>query len=224
MCGRYTLSATPARINSQFSVTVDPDWKPSYNVAPGTSVLVVRAAGERPERIAEAAYWGFTPTWFKPGATSPRPINARSEGVASKPMFRNAFARRRCIFAADGFYEWKKLDGGKQPWLIRQRDGGVFGFAGICEPAGETTGNRPSCAILTTEANRLMRPIHARMPVILEPDDYANWLDPAQTHTAALERLLRPYQPDDLVAMPVSTRVNNVRNNDEELLRPVTEN
>ncbi len=221
MCGRYTLSATPARINSQFSVTVDPEWKPSYNVAPGTSVLIVRDRGERPERIAEAAYWGFTPPWFKPGAPGPRPINARSEGVSSKPMFRNAFARRRCIFAADGFYEWQKLESGKQPWLIRQRDSGVFGFAGIYEPAGETTGNRPSCAILTTEANRLMRPIHARMPVILEPDDYANWLDPGQTQASALETLLRPYQPDDLVAMPVSTRVNNVRNNDEDLLRPV---
>jgi len=223
MCGRYTLSATPARINTQFSVTIDPDWEPSYNVAPGTAVLMVRAGDDNAARVAEPAYWGFTPSWFKSGSKAPRPINARSEGVSGKPMFRSAFARHRCILPADGFYEWKKLDGGKQPWLIRQRDGGVFGFAGIYEAANETTGNRPSCAILTTEANTLMRPIHARMPVILAPEDYAGWLDPTQTQTSGLEKLLCPYQPDDLVATPVSTRVNNVRNNDAELLRPAKE-
>ncbi len=223
MCGRYTLSATPARINTQFNVTVEPEWKPSYNVAPGTGVLIVRASDDSAGRVAEAAYWGFTPSWFKSGGKAPRPINARSEGVSSKPMFRSAFAHYRCILPADGFYEWKKLDGGKQPWLIHQRDGGVFGFAGIYEPANETTGNRPSCAILTTEANPLMRTIHARMPVILEPDDYAGWLCPTPQQTAALEKLLRPYRPDDLVATPVSSRVNNVRNNDRDLLRPVEE-
>ncbi len=223
MCGRYTLSATPARINTQFSVEIDPAWKPSYNVAPGTAVLIVRAGHDSAARVGEAAYWGFTPSWFKPDGSGPRPINARSEGVSSKPMFRNAFARRRCILPADGFYEWKKLDGSKQPWLIRQRDRGVFGFAGIYEPANEVTGNRPSCVILTTEANPLMRPIHARMPVILEPGDYAGWLDPAQTNPSVLENLLRPFQADALTATPVSTRVNNVRNNDEDLLRPVGE-
>lgn len=202
---------------------IDPDWKPNYNVAPGTEVLVVRADNDRDERIAEAAYWGFTPSWFKPGGRGPRPINARSEGVSGKPMFRSAFARRRCILPADGFYEWQKLDGGKRPWLIHRRDGGLFGFAGIYEPANENTGNRSSCAILTTEANSLMRPIHARMPVILEPDDYAVWLDPTETRTSLLETLLRPSDPDVLTAVPVSTRVNNVRNNDKDLLRPVNE-
>ena len=223
MCGRYTLSATPARINARFSVAIDPGWQPSYNVAPGTGVLIVRAEDDNQARVGETAYWGFTPSWFKAGGKAPRPINARSEGVASKPMFRHAFSRRRCILPADGFYEWKKLDGGKQPWLIRQQDGGVFGFAGIYEPANEATGDRPSCAILTTEANALMRPIHARMPVILEANDYAGWLDPGQSRTSILESLLRPYQSDALVATPVSTRVNNVRNNDAELLRPVNE-
>jgi putative SOS response-associated peptidase YedK len=220
MCGRYTLSATPARINTQFSVSTDPAWQPNYNVAPGTGVLIVRALPEGPERIAETAYWGFTPPWFKAGGKAPRPINARTESIASKPMFRHAFARRRCILPADGFYEWKKLDNGKQPWLIRQRDGEVFGFAGIYEPATEFTGDRPSCAILTTEANQLMCAIHARMPLILRPGDYSRWLDPGSSKTTELEELLRPCDPDFLVAVPVSTRVNNVRNNDEGLLRP----
>ncbi|UCD69541.1 MAG: SOS response-associated peptidase [Betaproteobacteria bacterium] len=221
MCGRYTLSSTPAQINVRFEVTVDPAWKPSYNVAPGTQVLMVRTDAESGERTSESAYWGFTPAWLRPDRRAPRPINARSEGVASKPMFRNAFARRRCIVPADGFYEWKMLDHGKQPWLIRLRDGDVFGFAAIYEPGNETTDNRPSCAILTTEANSTMRRIHARMPVIIEPVDYQRWLQTEQTKAAAIESLLRPYRPDDLVAHPVSARVNSVRNNDADLLRPV---
>lgn len=221
MCGRYTLSSTPARINVRFEVDVDPDWKPSYNIAPSTQVLIVRADADTGERIGEAAYWGFTPPWFKPGGRGPRPINARSEGVASKPMFRNAFARRRCILPADGFYEWKALDQGKQPWLIRLRDGEIFGFAGIFEPGNENTGDRPSCAILTTEANSMMQQIHARMPVIVEPENYARWLDPKQTHGVTLLPLLQPYEQDDLVAHPVSTRVNSVRNNDADLLQPL---
>ena len=220
MCGRYTLSSTPAKINVRFGITIDPDWKPRYNVAPGTDVLIVRTDAENGEHLGEAAYWGFTPGWLKPDRRGPRPINARSEGVAGKPMFRNAFAKRRCILPADGFYEWKALDRGKQPWLIRLRDGAVFGFAGIYEPGNEMTENRPSCAILTTDANAMMQPIHSRMPVILEPDDYARWLDPTQSQTPVLEKLLRPYEPDDLVAFPVSTRVNNVKNDDEGLIHP----
>ncbi len=221
MCGRYTLSSTPARINARFEVNIDPQWKPSYNIAPGTSVLIIRADRQTDQRTSEAAYWGFTPPWFKAGGRGPRPINARSEGVASKPMFRSAFAQRRCILPADGFYEWQALERSKQPWLIRLRNGDVFGFAGIYEPGNENTGNRPSCAILTTEANSLMQPIHARMPVILEPQDYARWLEPEQTHGVVLLPLLQPYRPDDLIAHPVSTRVNNVKNNDEDLLRPL---
>lgn len=223
MCGRYTLSSTPARINVRFEVAIDPDWKPSYNVAPGTDILIVHADASRGGRIGEAAYWGLTPSWFNPGKPGPRPINARAEGLAGKPMFRNAFAKRRCIVPADGFYEWKALGRGKQPWLIRRRDGDVFGFAGIFETGNENTGNRPSCAIVTTSANTLMQPIHDRMPVILHADDYAAWLDPEQPQTTTLERLLRPCPPDDLVAFAVSTRVNNTKNNDEALILPVDE-
>ena len=223
MCGRYTLSSTPSRINARFNVQVDPDLKPSYNVAPGTDVLIVRAGTDTGERVSEAAYWGFTPAWVKPGGRGPRPINARSDSVASKSMFKNAFARRRCILPADGFYEWKALDHGKQPWLIRLRDGGVFGFAGIYEPGNETTGNQPSCAILTTDANSLMRPIHGRMPVIIEPDNYSRWLELAQAPGEQIEQLLHPYKPDDLVAYPVSKRVNSAGNNDQDLLAPVNE-
>ena len=216
MCGRYNLSATPARINTQFSVTVDPEQTPRYNISPGTNVLMVVSDTQSNARRGEAAYWGFTPAWVKPGSSGPRPINARSETAASKSMFKSALARRRCIVPANGFYEWQKQEHGKQPWLIRLRDGDVFGFAGIYEPANDTTGDRPSCAILTTSANPLMHPIHQRMPVILSPEDYSNWLAPA-SELPDIERLLRPYQADDLIAYPVSTRVNNTRNDSPEL-------
>ena len=220
MCGRYTLSSTPARINVRFEVTIDTHWKPSYNVAPGTDVLIIHDDAGDGGRIGEAAYWGFTPSWYKPDKPAPRPINARAEGLSGKPMFRNAFAKRRCLVPANGFYEWKALANGKQPWLIRMEDGDVFAFAGIFEPGNETTGNRPSCAIVTTAANDLMRPIHARMPVILDADDYAAWLDPQQQATA-LEPLLRPRPLNNFVAFPVSRRVNNTKNNDESLILPV---
>jgi putative SOS response-associated peptidase YedK len=218
MCGRYTLSATPSRISTRFSVAIESPHQPSYNIAPGGTVLIVfEQAGDR--RCGNA-YWGFTPAWVKPGARAPRPINARSEGVANKPMFRQAFARRRCLLPADGFYEWQVLGRGKQPWLIRLRDGDVFAFAGIYEPANELAGNMPSCAILTTGANPLMQPIHQRMPVIVEPDDYDRWLDPTPPDSG-IEQLLRPYQRDDMLAYPVSARVNSARHDDEGLIEPL---
>ncbi len=221
MCGRYSLSSTPARINSQFKVPVDPDLAASYNVAPGTNVLMVCADSESGERLSEPAYWGFTPGWLKPGKSGFRPINARAETVAAKPMFRRAFERRRCILPADGFYEWKALANGKQPWFIKARDDSLFGFAAIYEAGGELTSNRPSCAIVTTQANTLMQSIHDRMPVILDLRDYARWLDPSETSTEDAVNLLRPFDPDQMTAYPVSTRVNTPKNNDEDLIRAV---
>jgi putative SOS response-associated peptidase YedK len=221
MCGRYSLSSTPARINSQFSVPVDPDLVPSYNVPPGTNVLMICCNEESGERQSGPAHWGFTPGWLKPGKSGFRPINARAESVASKPMFRRAFERRRCILPADGFYEWKALPQGKQPWFIKSSDDGLFGIAAIYEQGNELTGNRPSCAIVTTEANTLMQSIHDRMPVILDPGDYARWLDPSETHADKVVDLLRPIDADRMTAYPVSTRVNTPKNNDADLIRAV---
>ena len=118
MCGRYSLSSTPARINSQFSVPVDPELVPNYNVAPGTNILVVYGDGESGERLTGPAYWEFTPGSLKSGRSGFRPINARAETVTTKSMFRRAFERRRCIIPADGFYEWNALGQGKHPWFI----------------------------------------------------------------------------------------------------------
>ena len=221
MCGRYSLSSTPARINSQFSVPVDPELVPSYNVAPGTNVLIICADSESGEHLSEPAYWGFTPGWLKPGRSGFRPINARGETVATKPMFRRAVERRRCILPADGFYEWKALANGKQPWFIKPRDDSLFGFAAIYETGNELTENRPSCAIVTTEANAIMQSIHDRMPVILDQSDYARWLDPSGTDAENVVELLVPFDAGRMTAYPVSTRVNTPKNNDEDLIRAV---
>jgi putative SOS response-associated peptidase YedK len=221
MCGRYSLSSTPARINSQFNVPVDPDLVPSYNIAPGTRVLMICADGESGELFSEPAHWGFTPGWLKPGKSGFRPINARAETVATKPMFRRAFERRRCILPADGFYEWKVLAQGKQPWFIRPRNDGLFGFAAIYEAGNELTDNTHSCAIVTTKANKLMQSIHDRMPVILDRNDYTRWLDPSEIRAESVVGLLRPYDDGQMTAYPVGTRVNSAKNNGDDLIHPL---
>jgi putative SOS response-associated peptidase YedK len=221
MCGRYSLSSSPARINSQFNVPVDPDLVPRYNVTPGTKVLMIVGDSELGQSLSELAHWGFTPGWLKPGKSGFRPINARSESVASKPMFRRAFEHRRCILPADGFYEWKALADGKQPWFIRARDDSLFGIAAIYEKGNELTENRPSCAIVTTEANTLMQSIHDRMPVILDRSNYMHWLDPATTDANDVANLLRPFDSKLMTAYPVSKRVNTPKNDDEDLITPL---
>ncbi len=220
MCGRYSLSATPQIIGRQFGVRVDPDLKPRYNVPPGTDVLVVHADAKSGERLAQPMHWGFTPSWAKPDDKRPRPINARAEGVAEKPMFRNAFRSRRCILPADGFYEWKALENGKQPYFIHPANDPLFGFAGIYELRTTEQGVQLSCAIITTGANTAMKRIHDRMPVILAPDQYSSWLDPKVGDAKDLEKLLVPIDSEEILSYPVSKRVNAARNDGPDLIRP----
>jgi putative SOS response-associated peptidase YedK len=142
-------------------------------------------------------------------------INARAETAAEKPAFREAFRRRRCLVVADGFYEWKKTGGkAKQPYYIRMKDARPFGFAGLWDRWGELE----TCTILTTSPNELCAPLHDRMPVILGTGDYDRWLDPSQSDVAELQPLLDPYPADEMLAEPVSTHVNNVRNEDERCI------
>jgi putative SOS response-associated peptidase YedK len=164
--------------------------------------------------------WGLIPAWAKEASIGGRLINARSETVAEKPAFRSAFRKRRCLVPADGFYEWRKREGGgpKQPMLVRRRDGAPFAFAGLWEHWRGPEGEVQTCTILTTEANAVLAPIHDRMPVILDPAAYDRWLDPARP---GAEELLRPCSDGWLEAFPVSTRVNNVRNDVAELIAPM---
>jgi putative SOS response-associated peptidase YedK len=169
--------------------------------------------------------WGLIPSWAKEAGIGARMINARAETLADKPAFRAAFRARRCLIAADGFYEWAACgQGPKQPYRIVLRAGGCFAFAGLWEswrdPAQPGQAAVESCTIITTTANCTLQPIHARMPVILDPADFGRWLDP-RTAAADLRALLRPLPDETLTAYPVSTRVNSVANDDLDLLRPL---
>jgi putative SOS response-associated peptidase YedK len=184
---------------------------PRYNIAPTQAVAVVRA-GEGGRRL-DGLRWGLIPSWAKDEALGDRMINARAETLAEKPAFRSAFRARRCLIVADGFYEWRKVGGRKQPHCIAFRDRRPFGFAGLWERwEGGADGPVESCTIVTTSANEVVAPIHDRMPVILDPMEFTLWLDPGVTDTSRVADLLRPYAPDLLEAYPVSLLVNNPAN------------
>jgi len=218
MCGRYELHTQPAAIALAFGLAHEPALRARYNIAPMQMVPIVRtnASGER--ELVEMR-WGLVPRWAKDPSMGARMINARAVTVAERPAFRNAFQRHRCLLPADGFYEWRTGASGKQPMHIARRDEQPFGLAGLFErwrsPEGEVL---DTCTILTTAANRTLRAVHERMPVIIAPVDYARWLDPANTDVTGL---LAPAPDDALRAHAVSTRVNAVRNDDASLLEPV---
>jgi putative SOS response-associated peptidase YedK len=202
-----------------FRVNALPDYVPRYNVAPTQQVGVVRQIDPNQRQLAYMQ-WGLIPHWAKDPKIGSQMINARAETAAEKPAFRDAFRRRRCLVVADGFYEWKKTGGKtKQPYYIRMKDARPFGFAGLWERWGELE----TCTILTTSPNELCAPLHDRMPVILGTSDYGRWLDPSQTDAAELQPLLAPYPADEMLAEPVSTRVNNVRNEDETCIAPAVQ-
>lgn len=192
--------------------------QPRYNIAPTQEIAVARRRDASAERDLALLRWGLIPTWAKDMDIGARMINARAETVQEKPSFRRAFRERRCLIAADGFYEWRKQPRGpKQPYFITVAGGRPFAFAGLWEawnPPGGPMGEKAveSCTIITSEANDDLRPIHDRMPVILTPDDFERWLDPSLSADDA-RALLRPFG-GDMTADPVSTRVNNVRNDD----------
>ena len=218
MCGRYTQLMTWRELVELYRLTDDLpalNLPARYNVAPTQAVPAVRLedGGRRLVRLR----WGLVPSWAKDLKIGAQMINARAETVAEKPAFRGAFKARRCLFPASGFYEWQKGPAGKQPFYVTLADGPMT-FAGLWEawrsPEGETV---ESCCILTTEANAAIAEIHHRMPVILSPDAFKAWLDPAR-EAAQLQALLRPYPADETQARPVSSRVNSVRNDDAACL------
>lgn len=241
MCGRYTSTSTVADLASIFDVDeVRAEPMPArYNVAPTDTVFAVAlrsskgeiADGKKgPRRALGTFRWGLVPSWAKDPSVGSRMINARCEGISSKPAFRAAVARRRCIIPADAFYEWQRREGrdgkkvGKLPHAIRRRDGRPMAFAGLWEfwrddDDLEAPALR-SCAIVTTGANELMAPIHDRMPVVLAADNWAAWLDPG-TDPGAVERLMVPAPSEWFEAYAVSTLVNKVGNDGPQLIEPL---
>jgi putative SOS response-associated peptidase YedK len=223
MCGRFTLITPDQELAVQFNLPEVPAMPPRYNIAPTQPVAAVRLNARSGARELAWLHWGLVPSWAQDPAVGSRLINARSETVAEKPAFRAAFQRRRCLVLADGFYEWQKVDGAKQPYYIRLRDGSPFAMAGLWEhwEGGEGSVIQ-SCTLLTTEPNLLIQPLHSRMPVLLAAQDYDLWLDPQVQRPERLAPLLRPYPATEMVAYPVSRRVNNPDNDDPHNIEPLS--
>lgn len=221
MCGRFTLRVSPEQIADLFSLDATPPVAPRYNIAPTQPVLAIREDYGGNGREATFLNWGLIPFWAKDPSIGSRMINARSETAAEKPSFRAAFKYRRCIIPADGFYEWQKVAGGKQPQLIGMADGALFGLAGLWERWEQDGSAIESCTILTTEPNELLAPIHNRMPVILHPEDYDEWLDRSIQKADPLLHLMRPFPAELMDHRPVSTHVNNPRNEDPACVAPL---
>jgi putative SOS response-associated peptidase YedK len=218
VCGRYTLATTADELVEAFDVPPPTfDLVPRYNIAPSQDVPVV--AEDRHGRRVGLLAWGLVPGWVEePGSGI---INARSESVADKPSFREAFERRRCLVPADGFYEWKKSEGARQPWFVRARSGEPLAFAGLWElwDAKGVELRLQTCTIITTRANAFMAHLHARMPAVLQADAREAWLD-ADTPASELLGLLQPRDDDSLEAWPVSRKVNSPFNEAPELIEP----
>jgi putative SOS response-associated peptidase YedK len=208
MCGRFTQRADSKKLAKAFKVAEVPVVEARFNIAPTQDILAVYASGDG--RAATFYKWGLIPSWAKDTSMGARLINARSETVTEKPSFRQAFRQRRCVIPADGFYEWQRTGGRKQPYFFRMRDERPFGFAGLWE-RWEGEGGRVvnSCAILTTEANEVLRPVHDRMPVILHPDDYEPWLGAGARELDLVKEMLRPYPAEQMVGYPVGASVNS---------------
>jgi putative SOS response-associated peptidase YedK len=222
MCGRYTLTMTPEELKRLFRYLETPNFPPRYNVAPTQPIPIVRT--DHGQRHFVLVRWGLIPGWVKDPASFTLLINARSETAAEKPAFRSAMKYRRCLVPASGFYEWRRVGKEKQPFYIRPRDGRIVAFAGLWEGWMGADGSEvDTAAILTTGANRLMAPIHDRMPVVISEPDFDRWLGADGERPADVADLLRP-APDDLFeAIPVSSRVNAVRNDDPGVIEPISE-
>lgn len=246
MCGRYTLRTSPAEVAKAFGLAGVVDYPPRYNIAPTQKVFAIMAAGadaeqaasaadhrdgdaHRPTRILAPLHWGLIPSWADDPSVASRMINARAETVATKPAYRQAFSKRRCLIVADGFYEWRKIGSGKkvgpgkQPYYIHLADGRPFAFAGLWEHWRRGELAIDSCTIITTVANELLEGMHDRMPVILPPEHYDRWLDPDVTEPARVLPLLTQYPAADMALEPVSTLVNSPRNDSPKCVEPVDE-
>ena len=221
MCGRYSLTLPEEAMRQLFDMPAAAWMQPRYNIAPSQIAPVIRLAEGGSGMVLDGMTWGLIPSWGKITPKGSGQINARSETAAEKPMFRSAYRRRRCLIPADGFYEWQKMEGHKQPYWISRMDGTPFVFAGLWERRGDSHSTEVvSFAILTTEASEELHPIHHRMPGILEPTEFNAWLDPEKTPQT---ELFRPEHAPRMKARHVSHRVNSPRNDDDACMAEVRE-
>lgn len=217
MCGRFTLTVSGDNLKEALDLgSVPEEVGGRYNIAPTQPVAVVMN-GEA--RDVELLRWGLIPSWAKDTAIGSRLINARAETVAEKPAFRAAFAKRRCLVLADGFYEWQREGKRRQPYYFRLREGNPFTFAGLWEQWRDPASGEwlRTCTIITSDANEVVAPVHDRSPVILAPDVRARWLDEDAT-TAELTRFLRPYPAEAMEGYAVAPLVNSPAHDTPELI------
>ncbi|HQT74958.1 MAG TPA: SOS response-associated peptidase [Acidiphilium sp.] len=217
MCGRFVSTTPPeAIVRMVKAVNPVPNVAPSWNIAPSQQAMAVRRHPKTGERHLDLLTWGFVPHWADDLKTERKPINARAETVATSPMFRAAFAHNRCLVPANAYYEWQAAPDGKQPYAFARKDGAPMMLAGLWDVWQGAAGARlRSFTLITTSANEIARPIHDRMPVIVEAGDWPLWLGDDEGDPGAL---LRPAGDEILKAWPVSRRVNSPANNDAPLM------
>ena len=204
------------------TVSGDDEWTPRYNLAPTQPVPIIRQNPKAPVRELSLVRWGLIPSWAKGPSIAAGMINARSETARTKPAFCDALKFRRCLIAADGFYEWQRTGKTKQPFCFEVNDGQLFAFAGIWDRWKDPSGGWiKTCSILTTTSNAVTSSVHDRMPVILDPGSYDLWLDAGMKNVDAASELLKPYDARLMRCYPVSSRINQVANDDQECSRPV---
>jgi putative SOS response-associated peptidase YedK len=221
MCGRFVRQSDIEAYAELLQAEIRSVLEPSYNIAPTQDILVARIDREGTRELV-GLRWGLVPGWSQGPDNRYSMINARADSIASKPAYRNAFKQRRCLIAADGFYEWQKQEHGKQPFYIHLNGHKPFAMAGVWEHwRGAEDEVIESCAIITTDANDRVGKIHDRMPVILAAKDYKQWLDPNMRDVETLGAMLKPFPAGRMATYPVSTRVNSPGNNSPDCLTPL---
>jgi putative SOS response-associated peptidase YedK len=220
MCGRFSLHTPESQIREAFNLnhTELLGLIPRYNITPSQDIPIIRDAETTREMVM--AQWGLVPHWSKERKTKYSTINARIESVAEKPTYRTPFKRQRCLIPADGFYEWKVVNGNKIPHHIRMKNGSLFAFAGLWDHWESENEAFDSCVIITTPSNEVMKPIHERMPGIIAPAHYDYWVDTRITDRQEIMQYLNSAPSSQLTAYPISTWVNSPKNNDERCIQP----
>jgi len=220
MCGRYVITSAPEAIRALFRYWEQPDFPPRYNVAPTQPVPIVRLANG--VRSFALVRWGFVPAWVKDPRNFTLLINARGESVSERAAFKNAMTRRRCLFPADGFYEWKAGGEKSRPYFVRPRRGGPIAFAGLWEAwMGPNDEEVETACIVTTAANRTLAPIHDRMPAVIAPEAFDLWLNCANVDATTAAALIAPVPEDLFEAYEISTAVNRAANDSPDLIVPL---
>jgi putative SOS response-associated peptidase YedK len=225
MCGRYRRTSSEEELCRLYNIPIPPqlDLPVSYNIAPSQKVLAIRFNLKTNQRSLDALQWGLVPHWAKDPKIGYKTVNARVETIDTAPSYRQAFEKRRCLIPADGFYEWRTIGGIKVPFAIAMKDDRPFVFAGLWEGWKDPSTDEwlRTCTIVTGDPNDLVAQIHTRMPVILPEECHAKWL--GEVKDGDLKELLKPYPADRMKMWPIGPRVNSPKNDDAELIEPLSE-